>query len=71
MEGHTYDDLIGAMGCGAYACPPKLVAQEMKVILLDEEFKNYFERVIFAVYSKSENDGNFAVFKETFEGVEV
>ncbi|KXN86704.1 hypothetical protein AN958_09695 [Leucoagaricus sp. SymC.cos] len=62
--------ILGAMGCGVYACPPKLVAQEMKTILLDQEFKNYFDRVVFAVYSKDGN-GNFEVFSRAFKGVEV
>ncbi|KAJ3567556.1 hypothetical protein NP233_g6292 [Leucocoprinus birnbaumii] len=62
--------VLGAMGCGAYGCPPKVVANEMKSILLDEEFSNYFERVVFAVYSKGGN-GNFSVFSEVFKGVEI
>lgn len=62
--------VLGPMGCGAYACPPKLVAHEMKSILLDQEFSNYFDQVVFAVYSKG-GDGNFPVFKEIFKGVNV
>ncbi|KAH6916403.1 hypothetical protein BKA70DRAFT_1419318 [Coprinopsis sp. MPI-PUGE-AT-0042] len=34
--------ILGAMGCGAYACPPKLVAEEMKSILLEKEFSGWF-----------------------------
>lgn len=56
------------MGCGAYACPPKQVAEEMKAILLDDEFKNHFKRVVFAVYSKG-SGGNFAVFRDVFKDV--
>ncbi|EKM82189.1 hypothetical protein AGABI1DRAFT_112279 [Agaricus bisporus var. burnettii JB137-S8] len=63
--------VLGAMGCGAYGCPPKLVSQEMKNILLDPEFNNYFEKVVFAVYSKNESDDNFPVFKTTFAGIKV
>lgn len=61
--------VLGAMGCGAYRCPPKLVAQEMKAALLDDEFRGWFRLVTFAVYSKGEvGDVNFDVFSEVFSG---
>jgi hypothetical protein len=58
------------MGCGAYACPPKVVAEEMRSILLENEFKGWFGKVVFAVYSHP-GDGptNFSVFSEAFKGV--
>lgn len=60
------------MGCGAYYCPPGQVADEMKSILLDDEFKGWFKTVIFAVYSSlTIGRGNFDIFTEAFEGVEV
>lgn len=58
------------MGCGAYECPPQQVANEMKAILLGEEFKGWFRKVIFAVYSTSANR-NYEVFKGVFDGVEI
>ncbi|THU97272.1 hypothetical protein K435DRAFT_965581 [Dendrothele bispora CBS 962.96] len=64
--------VLGAMGCGAYRCPPRAVAQEMKNILLDPEFKGWFKKVVFAVYSSPGNGAkNFAVFSEIFEDVKV
>jgi len=64
--------VLGAMGCGAYYCPPEQVADEMKSILLEDEFKGWFKKIVFAVYSTLTNGwGNFEIFKETFEGVEV
>jgi hypothetical protein len=60
------------MGCGAYACPPELVAREMKTILLDAEFKGWFKRVVFAVYSTPSNGGkNFAIFEQAFKDVKL
>ncbi|KIJ55542.1 hypothetical protein M422DRAFT_220266 [Sphaerobolus stellatus SS14] len=61
--------VLGAMGCGAYRCPPKFVAEGMKKIILEDEFKGRFKKIVFAVYS-SENNGpsNFTVFKEAYEG---
>ncbi|KII87163.1 hypothetical protein PLICRDRAFT_246234 [Plicaturopsis crispa FD-325 SS-3] len=69
--GNGQDRLVlGAMGCGAYGCPSKQVAEEMKAILLDEEFKGWFREIVFAVYSNQWN-GNFSVFQQVFDGVEV
>ncbi|KAJ6536008.1 hypothetical protein DFH09DRAFT_1263579 [Mycena vulgaris] len=64
--------VLGAMGCGAYACPPRLVATEMRDILLEPEFHGWFEKVLFAIYSRPGNGpGNFAIFEDVFKGVEV
>jgi hypothetical protein len=60
------------MGCGAYLCPPKHVAEEMKNILLEPEFHGWFQTVVFAIYSTPINGGrNFAVFEETFKGAKL
>jgi hypothetical protein len=60
------------MGCGAYRCPPQLVADEMKAVLLDAEFKGWFKEVVFAVYSSASNGGsNFAVFEKAFKGAKL
>lgn len=61
-----------AMGCGAYRCPPHVVAEEMKSILLEPEFKGWFRQVVFAIYSRKGNGpGNYDIFKEVFEGVKL
>jgi hypothetical protein len=60
------------MGCGAYRCPPRLVAEEMKVALLEPEFKGWFRRVVFAIYSNPSNGpGNFELFRDIFDGVVI
>ncbi|KAF9003129.1 hypothetical protein BDZ89DRAFT_1081153 [Hymenopellis radicata] len=74
MAAHNHKEylILGAMGCGAYLCPPRLVATEMKNILLEDEFRGWFRRVVFAVYStKGNGSGNFEVFQEVFEDVVV
>ncbi|KAF3760993.1 hypothetical protein M406DRAFT_268203 [Cryphonectria parasitica EP155] len=43
--------VLGAMGCGAFRCPPEVVAREMREILEDDEFAGWFENVVFAVYA--------------------
>ena len=58
------------MGCGAYECPPRQVAEEMKAILFEAEFRGRFREIAFAVYSTPHNR-NYEVFKEVLDGVEV
>jgi uncharacterized protein (TIGR02452 family) len=61
--------VLGALGCGAYRCPPELVAREMKGVLKEEEFRGWFERVDFAVYGKGPTgERNYGVFREVFGG---
>lgn len=61
--------VLGALGCGAYRCPPELVARGMKGVLAEEEFRGWFERVIFAVYGKGPmGKRNLMVFREVFGG---
>lgn len=63
------------MGCGAYGCPPRVVAEEMKNILLEDEFKGWFKSIVFAVYkTNSGSHGpavNYDIFKEVFDGLKV
>ncbi|KAJ3509782.1 hypothetical protein NMY22_g16177 [Coprinellus aureogranulatus] len=62
------------MGCGAYGCPPRLVAELMRDTLLDPEFHGWFRRVVFACYSKSTYERkptNFEVFSDVFKDVVI
>lgn len=62
------------MGCGVYRCPPRLVAELMRGILLEPEFDGWFRRVVFAVYSKSPYEvkpTNFEIFSEEFSDITV
>ncbi|KAJ4377067.1 hypothetical protein N0V86_006508 [Didymella sp. IMI 355093] len=61
--------VLGAMGCGAYGCPPRVVAREMKMALDRNEFFGWFETVTFAVYAAGPSgQQNFDVFREVFNG---
>ncbi len=64
INNNTEVIILGAFGCGAFKNPPQLVADAFKKVLVDEQYKNYFEEVVFAI-KKSSND-NFAVFKNVF-----
>ena len=60
------------MGCGVYRCPPRQVAEEMRAVLMEPEFKGRFKEIAFAVYSSErERRNNFAIFKEVLEGTEI
>ncbi|KAF7324829.1 ATP-binding cassette transporter [Mycena kentingensis (nom. inval.)] len=54
MAAHNQQDylILGAMGCGAYGRPNRVVATQMRDILLESEFRGRFKRVLFAVYSR-------------------
>jgi uncharacterized protein (TIGR02452 family) len=60
--------VLGAMGCGAYSCPPRAVAREMKKTLELDEFRGWFESVVFAVYAAGPSGRrNLDVFQEVFD----
>jgi uncharacterized protein (TIGR02452 family) len=60
--------VLGAMGCGAYRCPPGVVAEEMKRAIEMEEFRGWFESLNFAVYAAGQiGQRNLEVFKAVFE----
>uniref|UniRef100_A0A0W0FLT1 Microbial-type PARG catalytic domain-containing protein n=1 Tax=Moniliophthora roreri TaxID=221103 RepID=A0A0W0FLT1_MONRR len=65
--------VLGAMGCGTYRCPAQVVAEEMKMILLDPEFRGWFRNVTFAIRhsNPSNGPGNFGAFEKVFEGTRV
>lgn len=59
--------VLGAMGCGAYRCPPEVVAKEMRTILEDDEFAGWFENIVFAVYAAGRvGQRNLEVFHGEF-----
>lgn len=70
---HRHDSLVlGAWGCGAYANPPRHIAELFRHILMEEEFKNKYRRITFAILDdhntrKPHNPhGNLLPFKEVF-----
>lgn len=59
--------VLGAMGCGAYCCPPRIVAEEMKKVLEMDEFRGWFEDLPFAVFAAGPVGlENFKVFEKVF-----
>ncbi|PSR77415.1 hypothetical protein BD289DRAFT_377780 [Coniella lustricola] len=59
--------VLGALGCGAYRCPPAVVAREMREILEEAEFAGWFEHVVFAIYAAGlVGQRNLEVFHSEF-----
>lgn len=55
--------VLGAMGCGAYNCPPTKIASEMRSILEEKEFEGWFQEIVFAIYGRG---NNYNAFTEEF-----
>jgi len=53
--------VLGALGCGAYGNPQSEVIQIFNMCL--QKYWGCFKKVIFAVYSKSQYDVNYTMFK--------
>lgn len=64
--------VLGALGCGAFGNPPKHIALLFKEVLGEDEFKNSFEEVCFAILDdgntgKAHNpEGNYKPFVDVF-----
>lgn len=70
---HRHDSLVlGAWGCGAYKNPPAHIAALFHEVLHEEEFKNKFRKIVFAIMEdhnsrKSHNpEGNLKPFRDVF-----
>lgn len=66
-KGHT-DLVLGALGCGAFQNPPKLIASLFEQVFSEREFKGRFETVTFAVLQQRASDAaNVAAFRALCE----
>lgn len=59
--GYTHT-ILGAFGCGAFRCNPRVVAEAFRKSI--EKSANAFDKVIFAI--PDGNNGNLRIFKEVF-----
>lgn len=56
-----YDSVVfGALGCGAYGNPPKVVRDMFQVTI--DKYRKFFELITFAVLERG--DSNYSTFKE-------
>lgn len=58
------DIVLGAFGCGVFACNPETVAKAFK-FYLSSAYAHEFRNVVFAIPKR--NDGNFATFENVFK----
>ena len=64
--------VLGAFGCGAYKNPPKHIAKLFDEVLKENEFKNSFEEICFAILEDGNScrehnpEGNFKPFADIF-----
>lgn len=71
LNGHT-KLVLGAFGCGAFENPPKHISQLFKQVLSEDEFKNSFEEICFAILDDNNTgrehnpEGNYKPFVEVF-----
>ena len=63
---HGHDSLVlGAFGCGAFRNPPREMAQLFKEVMEEDEFKDRFRLVTFAIFSDHNDfNGNFNSFQD-------
>lgn len=65
--------VLGAWGCGAFKNPPKHIAKLFHKVLEEEEFKNKYKIIVFAILEdynslKNGRKGNLKPFQEEFKG---
>ena len=70
---HGHDSLVlGALGCGAFRNPPRHVARLFHEVMDEQEFKNRYRRILFAIlddhnaHQRHNPEGNFKPFVEEF-----
>ena len=64
LKGH--DSLVlGAFGCGAFRTPPREMAQLFKEVIAEDEFKDRYRLITFAILSDHNDPSrNYAAFEE-------
>ena len=59
--------VLGAFGCGAFANPPKHMAQLFKQVFAEPEFQGLFREIHFAIIEDHNSHGqNYNAFKDVF-----
>ena len=68
---HGHDSLVlGAWGCGAFRNPPREMAQLFKEVMEEDEFKDRFRLITFAIFSDHNDfNGNLRSFQDVFKAL--
>lgn len=59
--------ILGAFGCGVFGNDPNMVANTWVDLLVGDGLQKYFKEIVFSVYDRAKDGGNYRVFKEVFE----
>ncbi|CAG8199674.1 unnamed protein product [Penicillium salamii] len=62
--------ILGALGCGAFGHPVEDVIALWCELLEQDEFQNWFEQIVFAIFDRSAAKTNVKAFKEGFKDFE-
>lgn len=55
--------VLGAFGCGAFNNPPGLVAEAFYRVLVENQCRNYFRRIVFAIKKNDRENSNLQAFR--------
>lgn len=70
-EHHHRRLVLGAIGCGEFLHPVREVADCWRKVLQENEFKGWFEMILFAVLDRSDDLNIFKTFKNTLHGLGI
>lgn len=61
--------ILGAFGCGAFKNPPQIVARAFREVIEENNYENYFKKIVFAIKCNDLQNGNYyAFYNELFDG---
>lgn len=61
--------ILGAFGCGAFKNPPEVVAKTFHEMIEENNYGNYFKKIVFAIKSNYSNNDNYDIFSnELYSG---
>lgn len=60
--------ILGAFGCGAFKNPPEVVAKAFHEVICENEYNNYFKKIVFAIKSYNASNSIFHAFNKEFFG---
>lgn len=68
--------VLGAFGCGAFKNPPEVVAKSFHEVIDENNYVNYFKKIVFAIKSTVNNDRfsvcpNISAFEVEFNGLSI
>ena len=57
---------LGAWGCGVFGHNPADMAAYFREVLIDENYCEFFDSVVFAILDKTKSSPNYTAFEKTF-----